>query len=111
MIRSPALFAQSGFRLSQPFQACWFLNRFQELLSWKAQFETPNTQGRKYKSIRIIATCKLTLDQLARFLAHQDHAAETLENQDAWGTGKDDLVLRGKSQALITKDGPCAKLN
>jgi hypothetical protein len=59
------------------------------------QCETPLARSREYKSSRIIATCKLALDQLARFLVHQGSAADPLESQDAWGTGRNDLALRG----------------
>ena len=54
------------------------------------------SRSREYKSIRIIATCKLALDQLARFLVRQGNAADPLENQGAWGTGRNDLALRGE---------------
>ncbi len=59
------------------------------------QCVTPFSGSRAHQSIRIIATCKLTLDQLKHYLMYQDSAAEPLENQGAWGTGRNDLVLRG----------------
>ena len=50
---------------------------------------------REFKNTRIIATRKLTTDQLARFLVFQDSAVDPLEYQNAWGTGRNDLALRG----------------
>jgi hypothetical protein len=52
-------------------------------------------RSREHKSIKIIATCKLITDQLARSLVRQEPAAEPLDNQSAWGTSKNDQTLRG----------------
>jgi hypothetical protein len=56
-----------------------------------------NTSPRSHerKSTRIIATCKLTLDQLADFRPCRKFPAEPLEDQDAWGTGRKDHVHMG----------------
>ncbi len=32
---------------------------------------------------------------VGRFLVRQDNTADSLENLNAWGTGKNDLALRG----------------
>ena len=55
---------------------------------------TPLSHSRKqkHKNYRHLQT---DLDQLALFLVRQGCAADQLENQDAWGTGKNDHALRG----------------
>jgi len=45
-------------------------------------------RSRERKSTKIIVTCKLTTEQLARILARQEKAADPLDNQSAWGTSK-----------------------
>ena len=69
------------------------------------QCETHLPRCREDKSTRIIATCKLTTDQWACFLLAGNNAADPLEDQDAWGTGRNDHAHRGNIIVLITKDG------
>jgi len=55
---------------------------------------TPPSHSRKQKQ-KNYRHLQTDLDQLALFLVRQGCAADQLENQDAWGTGRNDHALRG----------------
>ena len=86
---------KTGFRLSQPGQQPGQTQGTKELLSWKTQCETHTPRSYERKSTRIIATCKLTSDQSADFRPCRKSSADPLEDQDAWGTSKNDHAYMG----------------
>ena len=68
------------------------------------QCETHTPRSYERKSTRIIATCKLTLDQLADFRPCRKSPQNRLKTKMLGGQAETIMRIWGFDRALITKD-------